>query len=71
MEVIKITRKNIEKYYNRPDGNIWYREKGDNDFQIMEGYSVDECLNALAFGIDMVFISVNWGRRATVGYDAD
>lgn len=63
MEVVKITKKNIREYYDRPDGNIWYREKGGNDFQIVDGFNVEECLNALAFGVDMIFIAVNWGRR--------
>ena len=67
MEVVKITRKNLEKYYNRVDGNIWYREKSDNDFQISEGFSIEEHYNALSFGIEMIFISVNWGKRGNVG----
>lgn len=60
MEIVKITGKNIEQYYDQPNGNIWYREPGSYDFQILDGYSIEECLQAMVNKVEFIFVAVNW-----------
>lgn len=56
VEAVKVTKKTLSKYY-RADGNLYYYDKELKTFEIVDGFSEEECANALSNKVPIVFIS--------------
>ena len=58
--VIDVTVRNLEEYYNDPNGNIYFRmvESPDSDYQVADGFDLDELKAAIAYGhIEVIYVS--------------
>lgn len=58
--VTDITARNLEKYYNEPNGNLYFRmvEDSNSDYQVVDGFDLDELKAAIAYGhIEVIYVS--------------
>ena len=58
--VTNVTARNLEKYYNDPNGNIYFRilEDPDSDYQVADGFDLEELKAAIVYGhIDVIYVS--------------
>lgn len=52
--MIKITKNNLEKYYNDPNGNLYYFYK--DQYYLVDGFTIEDITNALNAGIKFIFV---------------
>ena len=58
--VTNVTMRNLEKYYNDSNGNIYFRmiEDSDSDYQVADGFDLEELKAAIVYGhIDVIYVS--------------
>lgn len=56
----KVDVHNINKYYNKPDGNLYFKVVEDSgpDYEVVDGFELDELKAALAHGnIELIWVS--------------
>lgn len=59
MSIQRIGVNNIAKYYDDPNGNLYFRvlEDEESDYELMDGFSLDELRAALDYGdIEMIYV---------------
>lgn len=52
-----VNSKTLNHYYNRPDGNLYYFNSETDRWEIVDGFSEQDCYNAMLNKIQFVFVN--------------
>ena len=55
--MIKITKKNLKRYFDNPSGNLYYFNEQDHLWHVLDGFSLEDCKTALSTGVEFVYIT--------------
>ena len=54
--ITKITATNIANFYGKTSGNLYFMLPTGLEFQVLEGFTLAECLLALSAGVEFIYI---------------
>lgn len=52
-----VNSKTLNHYYNRPDGNLYYFNSETDRWEIVDGFSEQDCYNAMLNKIQFAFVN--------------
>ena len=52
-----VNSKTLNHYYNRPDGNLYYFNSDTDRWEIVDGFSEQDCYNAMLNKIQFAFVN--------------
>lgn len=52
-----VNSKTLNHYYNRPDGNLYYFNSETDRWELVDGFSEQDCYNAMLNKIQFVFVN--------------
>lgn len=55
-QITKIDQYNLRRYFNRADGNLYYKEPKSDNFQILDGFDLEECYLAMINKTEFIWI---------------
>ena len=51
-----ITLENLKLYYNNPDGNLYWFNEGAGYWELVDGFSEEECKEAMMNNVQFVYM---------------
>lgn len=52
-----VNSKTLNHYYNRPDGNLYYFNSDTDRWELVDGFSEQDCYNAMLNKIQFAFVN--------------
>ena len=52
-----VNSKTLNHYYNRPDGNLYWLNPDADRWELVDGFSESDCLEALSNKVQLVFVN--------------
>lgn len=66
-----VNRKTLNHYYNRTDGNLYYYHPDADRWELVDGFSEEECLEAMSNNVQFAFVNGPAVSYFTVKYEED
>jgi hypothetical protein len=52
-----VNLKTLNHYYNRPDGNLYWYNPDNNRWELLDGFSEEDCREALFNKVQLAFVN--------------
>lgn len=54
--ISKVDFKNLHRYYNQPDGNLYWFNEAAGRWELVDSFNEFDCIEAMANGVQFVFV---------------
>ena len=55
-KISAVNSKTLSHYYNNPDGNLYWLNPDTDRWELVDGFSEEDCLEALSNKIQLAFV---------------
>lgn len=55
--ITAVNSKTLKTYYNNPDGNLYWYNPNTDRWELVDGFSEEDCLEALCNKVQLAFVN--------------